>query len=198
MNFKYLLLFLWFITSPIFSEEAGSVNVYITIPSTNEDEEGEGESPEQISITTFYAANHQYYSLTPSDIAKSVKQKAPLLEKALFELSSLFKAKCLALPLLIEKQKSSDPLLISIFQEQTDSFKLLSIDSSINSIAVKLYLIDLTKSLTLENITELRSGQKYFAKDMEGKVLFMVMLDNVSSSDVNKHYLPLKVHYESL
>jgi hypothetical protein len=198
MNFRLILSCLLTIASTIFAEEVGSVNVYITIPSTNNNDEGEGESPEQISIDTFYIGNHQYYSLSPSDLSKNVKQKPPLLEKALFELSSLLQGKCLALPLTIKKQKSNDQLVFSLTQEQTDTFKLLSIHGHANSIVVKLYLIDLKGSLTLENAIELKAGQKYPAKEVEGKLLFLLLANSNCPSDLNEHYLPLKVHYESL
>jgi hypothetical protein len=63
---------------------------------------------------------------------------------------------------------------------------------------VKLYLIDLKGSLTLENAIELKAGQKYPAKEVEGKLLFLLLANSNCPSDLNEHYLPLKVHYESL
>lgn len=197
MNLKTIFLSWFIITPPLFAQEAGSVNVFVTIPSIN-DTDGEGESAEQVSINTFYTANHQYYSLTPSDLETNFKQKPPLLEKALFELSYLLKGKCLALPLTIEKQKSNDKLLFSISEKQTNSFALLSMSQLSKDIAVKLYLIDLKQSFTLQNIIELKAGQRYPAKDLEGKTLCVVIPSNYCPADFKEHYLPLKVHYESL
>ena len=197
MNLKTIFLSLFIITPLLFAQEAGSVNVYITVPSINDDDAG-GESPEQVSINTFYTANHQYYSLTPSDLETKFKQKPPLLEKALFELSFLLKGKCLALPLTIEKQKCNDKLLFSISEKQTDSFELLSMSGLNSSIAVKLYLVDMEQSFTLQKITELKAGQRYLIKEVEGKSLFMVLPNSHCSDDFKDHYLPLEVHYESL
>ncbi len=197
MNLKIIFLSFIIIAPLGFAEEAGSVNVYVTVPSINDDDAG-GESPEQVSINTFYTANHQYYSLTPCDLAKNFKQKPPLLEKALFELSSLLKGKCLALPLIVDKQKSKEKLLFSISEKQTDSFKLLSMNGLNSPIAVKLYLIDIEQSLSLEKITELKAGQRYLIKEVEGKSLFMVLPTTCNLADFKDHYLPLEVRYESL
>lgn len=184
----------------LFCAMEADVEVIISIPKAQEN---------TANIGTFYLANHQSYPLTPEQLKRNNNQNPlfspneaiTILQKGKALLKDIPKDQYVPLPLTIKAEAGSNPLYVTINEEEFKSFELIPLKKNLKKVPIKLYLIDLSNRKRNNKPIELTPGKKYTAKRVNGRSLYLYIPqeegDTSEKLNLSDYRLPLEVVYHA-
>lgn len=100
-------------------------------------------------------------------------------------------------------EESNKRVYFSVSEKNIDakSFYFIPLSKKDKTVAVKLFLIDLSRPTYLERMREIQPNESYAMKDVAGKTLFLLIPNKGKKSfqtvDFNKYRFPLEVQYSA-